>query len=1031
VIYATFSGKGSADTGGSRMEGRSLSNPLFAGNPADAVATSERQLAASARFGSLGKFMVAGAVAAQGLAVALSGTSTLTHLVKGNLTEARAAWPSVLAVILVLSGLSFFGIRRVLSRDAREPFRYTFYLAPFDLIGLREEHAQRMGWLQRDLTERICSEISRLSLLDEPSSSEGEEASERAFTSDAAIRNRTHLHVRGYCALREGPDSTLPHVEVRAWVRFGLKGQPETLAPVVNFTLHTEESGLPQLALLDYERIVDRVYFSVATAVYRHIHDDVERKIATLPGSHLKANAYFYEAEDYARSNTLDAYAEAEELYRKSIDLFAPSARALPAYSLRRFVEKCRRMGRRLWAFILRRGARFFPRLGRRDVLLARAEIGRARTLLYRRQLGGLSGARMAPIFDAPLLLKSARRRLDDDVPKGVPDRDAALFEALVLLALSRHLLGAPEDAKPLIAEARRLNAEHAHEDAVLAFVSAQLETEPVLRLQLLRAAVELNPKYQVARYSLALELEMVWRQHGQLEPTVAQQVIDEYRELIGLNPSIVAAWANLGYVYWLLGSPEDLSRAREALERALEYKEIKRAKFVSELDLGLARVAVEDGRYVDAYKHFDEAVAATLAREPHDVDTGIPTYWHQYISKDILARFKEYRDSLVCALDGPGSMPELQSPPSGHPTHTPPTEYVRRAVIAYVVNDYADTLVAYGLRFADDDAIDEAIAEYTRAASENGRFILPRYALARLSSRRDEECARKNLHEIEELDPHWPEALLFASEFDAESGNIDASRRSIQRLLKRPWAGDGKIGLLIKTRSRLPFVGVPDGGGEAAGLADYLLAARGARPTLSPAQVEALVTWARLFAMENTVSASVAAAGICQYVEQWYYPNYTKVQAVARMAAAQVLAHEGTSNGRLSPATRALRDDFVKRLIDRCERLAAGCAEDEDDSQAEVLRELAQVVKDWKGGRRANPPGRVEAAAAARGVYTLLIATSLITWIELDRQHQQPRRQLCELLANEDVGMLAPPGSRLERLLRESAPNEARQGVT
>ena len=88
-------------------------------------------------------------------------------------------------------------------------------------------------------------------------------------------------------------------------------------------------------------------------------------------------------------------------------------------------------------------------------------------------------------------------------------------------------------------------------------------------------------------------------------------------------------------------------------------------------------------------------------------------------------------------------------------------------------------------------------------------------------------------------------------------------------------------------------------------------------------------------------------------------------------------------------------------------------------------------MVKDWKGGRRANPPGRAEAAAAARGVYTLLIATSLITWIELDRQHQQPRRELCELLANEDVGMLAPVGSRLKRLLRESAPGEARHGAT
>jgi hypothetical protein len=324
-----------------------MSIPLFTGNGADTVAASEQQLAASARFGLLGKLMVAAALAAQVLAVALSGTSTLTHLADGNLTEARAAWPSVLAVILVLSGVSFIAVRRVLSRDAREPFRYTFYVAPFDLVGFGAKHGETMVWLQRDLTGRMCSEIRRLSLLDEPSSSEGE-GSGRSFTADVAIRNRTHLHVLGYCALLEGTEPAPPHVEVRAWVRFGLKGQPETLAPVVNFTLQQDTDGRPKLGLLDYERIVDRAFFSVATAVYRHIHEDVGRKIETLPGSHLKANAYFYEAEDYGRSNTLDAYAEAEELYRKSIDLFEPSARALPAYRLRRWVESWWRAGRRL-----------------------------------------------------------------------------------------------------------------------------------------------------------------------------------------------------------------------------------------------------------------------------------------------------------------------------------------------------------------------------------------------------------------------------------------------------------------------------------------------------------------------------------------------------------------------------------------------------------------------------------------------------------------------------------------------------------
>jgi tetratricopeptide (TPR) repeat protein len=679
---------------------------------------------------------------------------------------------------------------------------------------------------------------------------------------------------------------------------------------------------------------------------------------------------------------------------------------------------------------MLRRGARFFPRLGRRDVLLARAEIGRARTLLYRRQLGGLSGARMAPIFDAPVLLDSARKRLEHDVPRGVPERDAALFEALVLLALARHLMGAPEEAKPLIAEARRLNAEHAHEDAVLAFVSAHLETEPVLRLQLLRAAVELNPKYQVAQFALALELEMLWRQHGALEPMVAQQVLDEYRELIGLNPSIVAAWANLGYVHWLLGTDDHLSRAQEALERALEYKEIKRAKFVSELDLCLARVAAEKGRYVDAYRHFDDAVAAMLAREPHDVDTGVPSYWHEYISEEILERFKAYRDTIVSTFEQ-ARRPTGKRHDVFHSSQDLPTEHVRRALIAYVANDYADALVAYGLRFGADDAIDKAIAEYERAAHENERFILPRYSLARLYSRRgDTEAVRARLREIEKLDPHWPEALLFAGEFDAACGNIEASRRATQRLLRRRWSGDGKIGLLMRSRGKLPFAAPVDGGGEAAGLAQYLLDMRDSRPTLSPAQVEAMVTWARLFSLENTVAASVAAAGICNHVEQWYYPNYTKVQLVARTATAQVLSYDAQSNGRLPRSSRLLRDKVAERLVERGNRIAEAYAEDGDDTQAQLVRELASGVKDWRR-RRDDADDRARGPTAARGIYSLLIAANLVTWIERDPKHHQPRRGLRELVDRDDLAALAPPGSRLESVVRESDPVRASEGAS
>jgi hypothetical protein len=67
-----------------------------------------------------------------------------------------------------------------------------------------------------------------------------------------------------------------------------------------------------------YEQIVERVYSSVATEVYRKIEADVRAKIDWFPTRHLRAVALFHEAEDMARSNTVDGYDRALDLYRSS-----------------------------------------------------------------------------------------------------------------------------------------------------------------------------------------------------------------------------------------------------------------------------------------------------------------------------------------------------------------------------------------------------------------------------------------------------------------------------------------------------------------------------------------------------------------------------------------------------------------------------------------------------------------------------------------------------------------------------------------
>ena len=131
-------------------------------SPTNAIATSERQLAASTRFGNVGRALVAAAVVAELLAVALSGTSTLSAAVEGNLAQARGAWASTLAVFFILAGGAFIVLRRLWARDAREPFRYMFFVSEFDKLHFPESAgAAPLSRLAHDLTERICIGIPR------------------------------------------------------------------------------------------------------------------------------------------------------------------------------------------------------------------------------------------------------------------------------------------------------------------------------------------------------------------------------------------------------------------------------------------------------------------------------------------------------------------------------------------------------------------------------------------------------------------------------------------------------------------------------------------------------------------------------------------------------------------------------------------------------------------------------------------------------------------------------------------------------
>ncbi|MET0938588.1 MAG: FHIPEP family type III secretion protein [Gaiellaceae bacterium] len=667
-------------------------------------------------------------------------------------------WPIVLSTFLLIFSVLLINWTRFWVRESRAPFRYTYSIDPYLPLGETKEEP-RLLWLREDLSERLSRRIGRLSLLDK----------------EQAATRESHIHVFGSYGIRRASDGSYA-VEVFSWIQLGPHGAPATLAHPVKFQLPKGEEQLRgEEGAQAYEKLLERIYFSIATHLYRQIRQDVLRKIELLPKRYFRAAAYFYEAEDYVGSNTLDAYAEAEQLYAEVVKLYDPTWVERGHSAFHRTMRFIGRM-HGSWSLFWRRwAAKAWPRLGNVELMIARAEIGYANTLLYRRALAGLSGQRLNPIFEARPVAKKAVRRLEK-LGEDVPGRDSALFEALVTLANAYASLGSIEDAEPYLEDARQRDPSRAEQDARYLYVKGRVVTRQ--RAQFFLRAVELEPTFEVAQFELALAVERMWRRRRTLEPNVADMVADEYERVLTLNPGNIAAWASLGYMQWLLAEQGDaqerdarLERAEQFLERGREYKEIKRETFVAELDYGLARIAAERGDFKRAYRRYIEAVSAHFAQGVSHAPDGYTASHFEGITPFILRRFDAYRRRVhrVWARDR-----DLSSDQSA--------SRVLDSVYAFVLNDYGEACLNYFLRSGDQQFLDDARETLSEAEKElKARYPMIPYNLNRLQrweagplARRVEDAVESAEARVESIlldmgsiqrviryEPYWPDGRL------------------------------------------------------------------------------------------------------------------------------------------------------------------------------------------------------------------------------------------------------------------------------
>lgn len=320
-----------------------------------------------------------------------------------------------------LAALLYFLLRRtgVLLRESRQPFRYTQVdKTPRD----RFEAASWDRWalLHHDLTERLDQRIRRFSILSDLRI----EKSGRLEAPRVSDRRRSsHIHIMGRYVFRDDDDGKRL-VHVMPEVRIGPPGTPATLAQPVRYLLDPREemqngarspAGAQgrkhyELSVEDYRQVLERVYSSIATEVYAQLDRDVREKIALFPTSRLRAVALYREAEDFARSNTRDAYERAIALYRAALRYFKLTGLG----PLTRFLIRLRPL---LW-----RGAVKYQHQW------AHIVAGYARCLVYRRATSAQTGRRINPLYELPELLGeaiAAIEKLHNRIGKRRADRRA------------------------------------------------------------------------------------------------------------------------------------------------------------------------------------------------------------------------------------------------------------------------------------------------------------------------------------------------------------------------------------------------------------------------------------------------------------------------------------------------------------------------------------------------------------------------------------------------------------------------------
>ena len=213
----------------------------------------------------------------------------------------------------------------------------------------------------------------------------------------------------------------------------------------------------------------------------------------------------------------------------------------------------------------------------------------------------------------------------------------------------------------------------------------------------------------------------MRFRRSEELSLTRARPVLEEYNDVLRINPGNIAAIAAQGHLYWLCGVAD---QAERKFNEGLELKSVSAETFVGEMYYGLARIAAEKGALGDSLRYFSEAIEADpgVATNLAESARGTGSYFES-IGASMLGRYRTFLHTVRDVVRK--SEKRLQ-----HGKEVSAPDPAAKAVLSYTLNDHGNACWNSFFRRGDRDALQAAAASYREAIEIYPANVIAHYGL-------------------------------------------------------------------------------------------------------------------------------------------------------------------------------------------------------------------------------------------------------------------------------------------------------------